>query len=78
MWRRLNQRLKKGGKIIYCITCRNALTEIKFNGFKTLVCTFCGAVVVDTGGSYKYGGTFNGSVPARRFISENKNKEETN
>lgn len=62
----------------YCITCGNALTETTFNGHKVLVCTFCGAVVVDTGGSYKYGGSFGGSVPARRFISDNKNKEVTN
>ena len=62
----------------YCINCSNALTEITFNGAPTLVCAFCGAVVVKNGGSYKYGGTFNGSVPARRFISENKNKEVTN
>lgn len=62
----------------YCITCGNALTEIAFNGAPTLVCAFCGAVLYENNGSYKYGGSFNGSVPARRFISENKNKEVTN
>lgn len=62
----------------YCIDCGCALTEITFNGVPTLVCTFCGALLFENNGSYKYGGTFGGSVPARRFISENKNKEVTN
>lgn len=56
----------------HCITCGCRLTETTFNGVPTLVCTFCGALLIANGGSYRYGGTFNGSVPARRFLSEIK------
>jgi len=56
----------------YCIHCSTAMTEIKAAEHNALVCTMCGTVIYEKGGSYQYGGSFEGSVPARRFIDDMK------
>ena len=50
---------------MYCLFCGNRLSEIK--GY--LICTYCGSYLVKKGDKYSHG-RFDGSIVARRFITE--------